>query len=88
MQVDLAAGRWNMADHRWQNVASVFSHGQTVTLTAGDTKGVQESVFADGIEGFFWIEIGRELSRRRAELPPPSATRDSTRPRWMRSSGR
>jgi len=62
MQRDLDAGRWNMADHRWQNVAAVFSHGQTVTLTAGDTKGVQESVFADGIEGSFWIEIGRELT--------------------------
>ena len=62
MRLDLNAGRWNMAAHRWENVTSLFSYGNTVTLTAGDTKGVQESVFADGIEGFFWIDISRELS--------------------------
>ena len=62
MQLDLAAGRWHMATHRWHYVSSVISHGQAVKLVAGDTKGTQESIFADGIEGFFWIEIGRDLS--------------------------
>jgi hypothetical protein len=68
MQLDLNAGRWNMAAHRWQNVVSLFSHGQTVILSAGDTKGVQESVFADGLEGSFWIEIGRNLTDSEREL--------------------
>jgi HEAT repeat protein len=61
MRLDLRSGRWNMADHQWQAVASVFSRGRTVELAAGDTNGTQESVFADGIEGSFWIEARRNL---------------------------
>jgi len=62
MNVDLDLNRWNMAEHRWGNVTAVLSHGRTVKLVAGDTKGGQLSVFADGIEGSFWIEITGDLT--------------------------
>jgi hypothetical protein len=62
IDTDLALGRWNMAEHRWRNVTAVRSHGRTVRLVAGDTKGGQLSIFADGIEGAFWIEITGELT--------------------------
>ena len=59
---DLDLGRWNMAEHRWKNIQSVLYHGKTVLLNAGDTKGGQRSIFADGFDdGSFWIEISREL---------------------------
>ena len=59
---DLDLGRWNMAEHRWKNIQSVLYHGKTVLLNAGDTKGVQLSIFADGFDnGSFWIEISRDL---------------------------
>lgn len=63
MDTDLDLGRWNMAEHRWHNIAAVHSHGRLVTLVAGDTKGGQLSIFADGLEGSFWIEIAVELTR-------------------------
>lgn len=62
MNVDLDLNRWNMAEHRWGNVTAVLSHGRRVKLVAGDTKGGQLSIFADGIEGSFWIEITGELT--------------------------
>ena len=62
MNVDLKLNRWNMAEHRWGNVTAVLSHGRRVKLVAGDTKGGQLSIFADGIEGSFWIEITGELT--------------------------
>ena len=59
---DLDLGRWDMAEHRWKNIQSVLYHGKTVLLIAGDTKGVQLSIFADGFDdGSFWIDISREL---------------------------
>jgi len=59
---DLDLGRWNMAEHRWQNMQSVLYRGKTVRLNAGDTKGAQISIFADSFDtGSFWIEIGRDL---------------------------
>jgi HEAT repeat protein len=59
---DLDLGRWDMAEHRWKNVQYVLYHGKTVLLNAGDTKGGQRSIFADGFDdGSFWIEIRRDL---------------------------
>jgi hypothetical protein len=59
---DLDLGRWDMAEHRWQNMQSVLYHGKTVRLNAGDTKGAQISIFADSFDsGSFWIEISRDL---------------------------
>jgi HEAT repeat protein len=59
---DLDLGRWNMTEHRWQNIQSVLYNGKTVLLNAGDTKGAQLSIFADGFDdGSFWIEISRDL---------------------------
>jgi len=64
MNVDLGLNRWNMAEHRWGNVTAMLSHGRRVRLNAGDTKGGQLSIFADGIEGSFWIEIAGDLTER------------------------
>jgi len=59
---DLDLGRWNMAEHRWENIRSVLYNGKTVRLNAGDTKGAQRSIFEDGFDdGSFWIEIERDL---------------------------
>jgi hypothetical protein len=62
MNTDLRLRRWDMAAHRWANVTAVLSHGRRVQVAAGDTKGGQLSIFADGIEGAFWIEISRDLT--------------------------
>ena len=62
MRTDLDLDRWDMATHRWRNVVAIVSHGSTVNLVAGDTKGGQASIFADGLGGSFWMEVGRELS--------------------------
>jgi len=78
MRTDIDLGRWHMPTHRWHNVTAVRSHGRTVSLVAGDTKGGQLSIFRDGLEGGFWVEITGELSdaergfleRRYAHLAP------------------
>jgi hypothetical protein len=57
MQKDIDLGRWNMAAHRWHNVTAVLSHGRTVHVVAGDTKGGQFSIFDDGLEGASWFEL-------------------------------
>ncbi len=62
MRTDLDLGRWDMAGHRWRNVTAVISHERTVHIVAGDTKGGQLSIFADGLDGAFWIEIGTGLT--------------------------
>jgi hypothetical protein len=62
MQADIDLGRWDMAVHRWHNVASVISHGRTVRVIAGDTKGGQPSIFADGLDGSSWLELTGEMT--------------------------
>jgi len=64
MNTDIDLNRWHMPEHRWRNVTALLGHGRTVTVVAGDTKGVQQSIFSDGIEGFFWIEINRDLTEQ------------------------
>ena len=51
-----------MAAHRWDNVSAILSRGRTVKIVAGDTKGTQLSIFDDGLDGGFWIEIDTELT--------------------------
>jgi len=68
MNTDLDLGRWNMAEHRWGNVTAVLSHERRVQVVAGDTKGGQFSIFADALEGSFWIEINAPLSERERVL--------------------
>ena len=58
---DASARRWNMAVHRWQQFDHLRYNGKTLRVTAGDTKGGQLSVFDDGLEGAFWIEIEYSL---------------------------
>jgi hypothetical protein len=57
MRTDLDLGRWNMSTHRWENVTALMSHGRLVKLVARDSKGGQFSIFADGLDGAFTIEI-------------------------------
>lgn len=62
MQTDLALDRWNMAHHRWENVRRMRYNGHWVDLDAHDTKGGQQSPFADGLDGGFWMVFWRPLS--------------------------
>ena len=61
MDTDLEIGRWNMARHRWENIQYFYYHGQKVQVEAYDTKGGQQSIFDDAIEGAFYIKIWREF---------------------------
>ena len=80
MRTDLDLGRWDMSAHRWGNVTALASHGRLVTLVAGDTKGGQLSVFADGLDGAFTIEIDTDLTDAEKALlrrrTPPRGRRD------------
>jgi hypothetical protein len=78
VEADADALRWNMARHRWDRCQFLFYNGREVQVEAHDTKGVQESIFADGLEGYFHIEIRRPptpqeealLRRRYGHLSP------------------
>jgi hypothetical protein len=61
MQTDLALDRWSMRHHQWRNMEAMKYHGAWVLLDAHDTKGGQQSPFADGLQGSFWIVIRRAL---------------------------
>ena len=80
VDADATAGRWNMARHRWDRCRFLSYNGREVQVEAHDTKGVQESIFDDGLEGYFHIEIRRpptpeeEASlRRKSRSPSPRA---------------
>lgn len=78
MATDLSLNRWNMAKHRWDNIRYFYYYDQVVHVMAEDTKGGQQSIFDDGIEGGFFIKIWRELESEErqylqeqyAHLPP------------------
>jgi len=61
MDTDLSLNRWNMAKHRWENIASFYYNNHKVFVEAGDTKGGQKSLFNDNIEGGFYIRLWREF---------------------------
>ena len=61
---DLARNVWNMAAHRWNRYRHILYNGNEVALDATDTKGVQRSIFEDGLEGYFGIEIRRRFTPR------------------------
>jgi len=60
IEADVEAGRWNHAEHRWDRIRQIAYNGRRVDLEAHDTKGGQESIFEDGLEGAFFIRIQRE----------------------------
>lgn len=60
MDEDLDLDRWNMTKHRWEHIRSFFYNGRQVFVEAEDTKGGQRSIFNDGIEGGFYIQLRRE----------------------------
>lgn len=61
MNIDLEINRWNMAKHRWDNIQSFFYNDQTVFVEAQDSKGGQESIFNDQLEGAFYIKLWRNF---------------------------
>jgi hypothetical protein len=67
MQTDIELGRWNMREHRWDNMTGMKYNDGWVLLEAHDTKGGQESPFADGLTGAFWIVLRRSLSKAEEE---------------------
>ena len=61
MEEDLSLNRWNMAKHRWENIQYFFYNDQKIFVEAEDTKGGQESIFDDDIEGGFYIKLWRDF---------------------------
>ncbi|MBN2413096.1 hypothetical protein JXQ31_15525 [candidate division KSB1 bacterium] len=68
MQLDLKLGRWNMAGHVWENMLYLIYNNKTVYLEAHDTKGGQLSIFDDGIDGAFYIDIKRTPDQKEMEF--------------------
>ncbi len=62
MDADLELNRWNMAKHEWENIQYFYYSNQKVYVRAEDTKGGQQSIFDDQIEGAFFIQLWRELN--------------------------
>ncbi len=79
MDTDLKLGRWNMARHKWENIQYFYYNGQQVFVEAEDTKGGQQSIFNDSIEGAFYIKLWHQfdstelqfLKKRYANLSDP-----------------
>lgn len=67
MDLDLSLDRWNMAKHQWDNIRYFFYNNQIVYVEAHDTKGGQESIFCDGIQGAFYIKLWREFDANEIE---------------------
>ncbi len=63
MEADLSLGRWNMANHSWENIKYFYYNEHKVFIEAEDTKGGQLSIFNDGIEGGFYIHLWYSLSK-------------------------
>jgi hypothetical protein len=64
---DLSLDRWNMAEHRWDNISSFYYNGNIINVEAFDTKGGQRSIFNDSIEGAFHIKLSHEFSNKETE---------------------
>ncbi len=67
VDMDLSLDRWNMARHRWDNITAFYYKGNIVNVEAYDTKGGQQSIFNDGIEGAFHIKLWHEFSNEEIE---------------------
>ena len=61
MDQDLSLKRWNMARHQWDHIRYFYYHGHKVFVKAMDTKGGQLSIFDDGIQGAFHIQLWRDI---------------------------
>lgn len=64
MDHDLNLNRWNMAKHEWEHIQYFFYNQQKVKVKAYDTKGGQKSIFNDGLEGAFHVQLWRDLSEK------------------------
>ena len=67
MDEDLNLNRWNMARHRWEHIARFYYNGRVIYVETEDTKGGQQSIFDDGIEGSFHITLGRKMEPHEQE---------------------
>ena len=67
MDIDLSLNRWNMSKHKWENIICFFYNGQKVFVEAYDTKGGQQSIFDDDIEGAFHIKLWREFNEKETQ---------------------
>jgi hypothetical protein len=76
IEADMQAGRWGPG-HRWNRIARIRYNERRVELEAQDTKGGQESIFDDGLDGAYHIKIRctptpqeeRFLRERYGDLP-------------------
>jgi len=62
MEWDLKLGRWNMAIHKWDHIRYFYYNQHKIYVDAEDTKGGQRSIFNDGIEGAFHIQLERQAA--------------------------
>lgn len=68
IEADAEGGRWDMAAHRWNQGPTLSYEGREILVEAHDTKGGQESIFDDGLQGAFWIRIRRDVTSEEAGL--------------------
>jgi hypothetical protein len=68
MDIDLSLNRWNMARHQWDNITAFKYKGEKVHVEAYDTKGGQQSIFNDGIQGSFHIKLWHEFDASELEF--------------------
>jgi hypothetical protein len=68
MDTDLSLNRWNMAKHQWENIQYFYYNDCVVYVEAHDTKGGQESIFDDNIEGAFYIRLWREFDKKEIQF--------------------
>jgi hypothetical protein len=59
IEADVEARRWNYPEHRWDRIRQIVYNDRRVVLEAHDTKGGQESVFDDELQGAFYMKIER-----------------------------
>jgi hypothetical protein len=62
MEMDLTLDLWNMSRHKWENITGFCYHNREVKVEAEDTKGGQQSIFNDDIEGSFYIHLWTDLT--------------------------
>jgi hypothetical protein len=67
MDADLSLNRWNMAIHKWDHIRYFYYNDQKVFVEAEDTKGGQQSIFNDRIEGAFYVKLWREFDPEELE---------------------
>jgi hypothetical protein len=63
MDTDLSLDSWNMAKHQWENIQYFFYNNKRVYVEAFDTKGGQQSIFNENLDGSFHISLWRKFDQ-------------------------